>query len=64
MRGMMLGEIERLRRGSDNFNKNSNKWRGFEVERAHISELDFNELTDYDLFYAFLDVIKRADKQM
>lgn len=49
---------------SINYDKSSMRWKSLNFNGCHISEINFNELTDQELFDIFKKVHKRAMQLM
>lgn len=64
MRDKIIVRLEQIRRQEKNFPKSVQRWRNLRIEDQHVSDLDFDDLTDEELLIAFEKVIRRLYIQM
>ena len=65
LRNIILDRIEALKIVTDDFNKNSFRWKNFYIPsgRMHISEVDYRGLSDTNLAKIFERIIRQYYKQ-
>jgi hypothetical protein len=63
MRELILREIEYYK-SRDGFSKSQMRWKNVYFNKEHISEIDFNSLSDEGLLDAFTHIVRRFYTQM
>jgi hypothetical protein len=64
LRKLMIERIEGIKKFHSGFPKGTMRWANVVHENIHISQLDFNTLSDEKLFTLFESVIKKHYTQM
>lgn len=67
MRRLILKRIEELKAVSDNFNRNTMRWKSplsHGTENKYADEIDFESLNDTELLLLFERLIRRMSKIM
>lgn len=66
LRQLILKRIEEIRKSENNFSKSLMRWQNFSngTVKTHISDMKFEEMSDYDLLFLFERIIRRMSKYM
>ncbi len=64
MRQIILDRIKGMKFVENNFSKNIYRWRNFTDSDVHISEVNFENLSDDKLVFLFERLIRRFYTQM
>ena len=63
-REAILSKISLIKAYHNGFNKGTMRWRNIFIKNQHISEVDFNSLSDMELVDEFETIIRRHYVQM
>jgi hypothetical protein len=64
MRDLILARIQTIKKDEGGFRKENGRWKPIECKDQHLSEVDFEQLTNVELLEIFERIILRLSRQM
>ena len=64
LKELLINRILELKKLFQNFSTSSMRWKNFKINNTHISNIDFNSLSEEELLNSFELIIRKCSKMM